>query len=83
MLGFGSGLAIILGVYDLTGAKISGMGNGLNREEDYGTKEWLRRNRRRPIQETIDELGEGRGKAPEGASGTMLLMNCRYLWARI
>ena len=38
------------------------MGVGPSGEEDYGSKEWMRKNRRRPIQETLDELGEGRGK---------------------
>lgn len=38
------------------------MGVGPTGEEDYGSKEWMRKNRRRPIQETLDELGEGRGK---------------------
>ena len=29
--------------------------------DEYERKEALRKNRRRPIQETVDELGEGRG----------------------
>ena len=61
MLGLGSGLAIIQGVFDFTGGKLNGAGLGINSEEDYGSKEWMRKNRRRPIQETLDELGEGRG----------------------
>ena len=61
VLGFGAGLAILEGVFDFTGGKLTGAGLGPNAEEDYGSKEWMRRNRRRPIQETLDELGEGRG----------------------
>lgn len=30
--------------------------------DEYDRKEYLRKNRRRPIQETIDEMGEGRGE---------------------
>ena len=62
-LGFGAGLAILNGVFDYTGGAIQGRGLGPNNEEDYGSKEWMRRNRRRPIQETLDELGEGRGNS--------------------
>ncbi len=29
--------------------------------DEYDRKEQLRKNRRRPIQETLEELGEGRG----------------------
>ena len=61
-LGFGAGLAIINGVFDYTGGALQGYGFGPRDEEDYGSKEWMRKNRRRPIQETLDELGEGRGE---------------------
>jgi len=30
--------------------------------DEYERKEQLRRNRRRPIQQTVEELGEGRGR---------------------
>ena len=31
--------------------------------DEYERKEELRKNRRRPVQETIEQLGEGRGEA--------------------
>lgn len=37
--------------------------------DEFDRKEYLRKNRRRPIEQTISELGEGRG---------MLIFNCIY-----
>ena len=61
-VGYGAGAAIFLGFFEFTGATLQGLGLGPAREDDYGSKEWMRKNRRRPIQETLDELGEGRGE---------------------
>lgn len=50
----------MLGVFDYTGGVLT----GYNREpgaDEFERKENLRKNRRRPVQETIEELGEGRG----------------------
>ena len=61
VLGFGAGLAILQGAFDYTGGKFSGYDKDPNVDE-YERKEALRKNRRRPIQETLEELGEGRGE---------------------
>lgn len=61
VLGFGAGLAIVQGAFDYTGGKFSGYDKDPNVDE-YERKEALRKNRRRPIQETLDQLGEGRGE---------------------
>ena len=60
VLGFGAGLAVFQGVFDYTGGKFSGYDKDPNVDE-YERKENLRKNRRRPIQETLEQLGEGRG----------------------
>lgn len=60
VLGFGAGLAILQGAFDFTGGKFTGYDKDPNVDE-YDRKEALRKNRRRPIQETLEELGEGRG----------------------
>lgn len=60
VLGFGAGLAIVQGAFDYTGGKFSGYDKDPNVDE-YERKEALRKNRRRPIQETLEQLGEGRG----------------------
>ncbi|KZF24549.1 NADH-ubiquinone oxidoreductase [Xylona heveae TC161] len=60
VLGYGAGLAVLMGVFDYTGGKLSGYMKDPAQDE-FERKEELRRNRRRPLEETIAELGEGRG----------------------
>lgn len=54
--------AVIMGAYDYAGGSLSGYKRDPNVDE-FERKQELRRNRRRPIEETIAELGEGRGLA--------------------
>ena len=61
VLGYGSGLAVLMAAYHYTGGSLRGYKQDPTMDE-FERKEELRRNRQRPIQETIDELGEGRGK---------------------
>lgn len=51
---------MLLGVFEVTGGTLRGHARDPNIDE-FERKEKLRQNRRRPIQETINELGEGRG----------------------
>jgi len=60
VLGFGAGLAVLLGAFDYTGNSLRGYDRDPEVDE-VARKEYLRKNRRRPIEETIAELGEGRG----------------------
>ena len=60
VIGFGSALAVIMATFDVTGGSLAGPGQDPN-VDVYAQREALRANKRRPIQETIDELGEGRG----------------------
>ena len=60
VLGYGAGLAILMGAFNYTGGRLSGYERDPDVDE-YERKEQLRRNKRRPIQETLEELGEGRG----------------------
>lgn len=64
VLGYGAGLAVLLGAFDYTGGVLTGYDKDPSVDE-YERKEYLRKNRRRPIQETIEELGEGRGMLRE------------------
>lgn len=61
VLGWGTGLAIAQGVFDYGGGKFSGYDKDPNVDE-YERKEALRLHTRGPIQETLNELGEGRGE---------------------
>lgn len=61
VLGLGAMAAVILGTFDYTGGMLQGYSRDPEMDE-FERKQWLRKGRRRrPIQETIDELGEGRG----------------------
>ena len=61
VFGYGAALAVMLGAFDYSGGVLSGW-NQDPEEDEYERKEKLRKNRRRPIGETIEELGEGRGE---------------------
>ncbi|KAG0647313.1 NADH-ubiquinone oxidoreductase kDa subunit [Hyphodiscus hymeniophilus] len=60
VFGFGALTAVVLGAYDYTGGSLTGYKKDPEMDE-FERKEHLRKNRRRPIEETINELGEGRG----------------------
>lgn len=60
VVGYGLGCSILLGVFDYTGGSIAGK----YRDPDFdetGRKLALRANRRRPLEQTVEEMGEGRG----------------------
>ncbi|KAF2717640.1 hypothetical protein K431DRAFT_341203 [Polychaeton citri CBS 116435] len=60
VLGYGGALAVIVSAFAFTGGKL--VGNKADPSVDeVARKEYLRKNRRRPIEQTINELGEGRG----------------------
>jgi hypothetical protein len=61
ILGFGTALAVAQGVFDYTGGKFEGYDKDPSVDE-YERKKHLRLNRRKPIGETLEQLGEGRGK---------------------
>jgi hypothetical protein len=82
VLGFGALTAVVLGAYDYTGGALTGYKKDPEMDE-FERKEALRKNRRRPIQETISELGEGRGKLHNVDYIYTLLIFPRYLCSRI
>jgi hypothetical protein len=67
VLGFGALTAVVMGVYDYTGGSLRGFKKDPEVDE-FERKETLRKNRRRPIEQTISELGEGRGMSPPAKS---------------
>lgn len=60
-MGYGTALAVILGAFTYTGGKLTGYRRDPTVDE-VSRKEYLRKNRRRSIEQTVNELGEGRGK---------------------
>lgn len=49
-----------MGLFEVTGARLRGWSER-NEEDEFERKMAMRANRRRPIEETIAEIGEGRG----------------------
>ncbi|KAI1456308.1 hypothetical protein F4805DRAFT_234575 [Annulohypoxylon moriforme] len=67
ILGFGAGFAVVMSTFEYTGGSLRGRGRSENPEmDDYEYKESQRKTRRRPIEETLAHIGEGRGIKPEG-----------------
>lgn len=62
VLGWGAGLALVEGVAHYCGGGLEGYEKD-PRVDEYERKQRLRKERRRPIEETLSELGEGRGTA--------------------
>ncbi|KAL2072255.1 hypothetical protein VTL71DRAFT_11598 [Oculimacula yallundae] len=60
VLGFGALTAVVMGAYDFTGGSLTGYRKDPEIDE-FERKQALRKNRRRPIEQTIEEIGEGRG----------------------
>lgn len=65
VVGYSAITAIVLGAFELTGG-LEGKKKKYAEMDEFERKEKLRANKRRPIQETINELGEGRGIYPRG-----------------
>ncbi|KAI1497291.1 NADH-ubiquinone oxidoreductase-like protein [Biscogniauxia marginata] len=66
ILGFGTIFAVLLSTLQYTGGSLRGKKSGVSELDEYERKETLRLNRRRPISETIANIGEGRGIQPPG-----------------
>ncbi|KAF2155380.1 hypothetical protein K461DRAFT_276594 [Myriangium duriaei CBS 260.36] len=65
VVGYGALTAVVLGAFNYTGGKMSGWDRDADMDE-YDRKQMLRRSRRRPVEDTIAEIGEGRGIYGEG-----------------
>ena len=61
VLGYGAALAAILATFDYTGGSLYGA-SPVYGVDEVSRKEYIRTNRRRPVEETVHQLGEGRGK---------------------
>ncbi|KAI1385744.1 uncharacterized protein F4822DRAFT_414053 [Hypoxylon trugodes] len=67
ILGFGAAFSIVMSAFEFTGGSLrGGPRNPVNELDEFDRKEAMRLNRRRPIDETIANIGEGRGIHPPG-----------------
>jgi len=64
ILGFGAFFSVAMTAFDYTGGSLRGKRTEVEGMDEYERKEFLRKNRRRPIEETIADIGEGRGSLP-------------------
>lgn len=60
VFGYGAALSVVLAAFTFTGGKLTGYERDPTVDE-VSRKEYLRKNRRRPVDEIVNELGEGRG----------------------
>ena len=60
VMGYGAALSVVLAAFTYTGGKLTGYERDPAVDE-VSRKEYLRKNRRRPVDEIVNELGEGRG----------------------
>lgn len=60
MLGYGAALSVVVAAFTYTGGRLNGYYKDPTVDE-VSRKEYLRKNRRRPVDQIVNELGEGRG----------------------
>ena len=61
VLGYGAFTSILLAAFEYTGASLKGKKPEIEGMDEFERKQHLRTNRRRPLEETLAEVGEGRG----------------------
>jgi hypothetical protein len=61
VVGCGAGLAVFLSAFEFTGGRLDGYYNR-SEEDSFERRERMLKTRRRPLEETIADVGEGRGK---------------------
>ncbi|KAI1397944.1 hypothetical protein F4819DRAFT_470154 [Hypoxylon fuscum] len=67
ILGIGAAFSVIMSAFEYTGGSLrGGPRTEVPEMDEYDRKEYMRRNRRRPLAETIADVGEGRGIEPPG-----------------
>lgn len=80
VFGYGALFGVVLAVFDYTGNSLKGSRRSQELDE-FDRKEYLRKNRRRPLEETLAEVGEGR--CEQGPSPTAMSANiCGQRFAR-
>ncbi|KAI0007869.1 hypothetical protein F4779DRAFT_619177 [Xylariaceae sp. FL0662B] len=66
IFGLGAAFSVIMTAFDMTGGHLRGYKTEASEIQEYDRKEYLRKNRRRPLEETIADIGEGRDIRPPG-----------------
>ncbi|KAI3393154.1 hypothetical protein diail_4679 [Diaporthe ilicicola] len=66
ILGYGAFTSILLAAFEYTGGSLKGKKPEIEGMDEFERKQHLRTNRTRPLEETLAEVGEGRGIEPPG-----------------
>lgn len=74
VLGYGAGMATVLGTFEYTGGTLFG-NKEIEEGDEFDRKTQLRKDYRKPGAQTIEELGEGRGKLMREVIGLRKLTN--------
>jgi hypothetical protein len=82
MLGAGAVFGTGMAAFRYT-AGLRGTTSGEVDEEEIERREAMKKMRRRPLSETLDQLGEGRGKCSLMSQSRPIVDNSRYLRPRI
>jgi len=84
ILGYGTGLSALLFAFSFTGGTLYGYQKDPTVDE-VSRKEYMRKNRRRPIEQTVNELGESARTYPRNTFLEVLEANrmCRCPRARV
>ena len=82
MLGAGAAFGTGMAAFRYT-AGLTGGASGEVDEEEIERREAMKKLRRRPLSETLEQLGEGRGKLCDGISRSVRADSHRYLRPRI
>ena len=64
ILGYGALTSITLSVFEFTGNSLKGTRPEIEGLDEHGRKEHIRLTRRRPVEEMVEKIGEGRGELP-------------------
>lgn len=83
VIGNGLALSTVLGIAAYSGSYMFGSPDLHPDEGRWPTKEEMRKRFRRPANETINELGEGRGKQQPSDREKHLLIEYRYIRAQL
>lgn len=76
-------MAVVLSAFQFTGGRLQGYRRDPEIDE-VARKEYMRKNRRRPIDETVNQLGEGRGAFhPEKCSRRRILTGWVQVFMRL
>ncbi len=76
-VGAGAACAVIMTIFDFTGGSLRGKPTESALDE-FDRRELIRATRRRPLEETIAEIGEGRGRSLSG----MASIPCQCLFLK-